>query len=95
VPLQAPAHEHLRRRFQLAPQILLPLACPLAPLPFARHADKGVAEQQMPSLQQGGTRWRRARQEVLRTIKLNCSRARAAAPLASHPPAAVHADGVS
>jgi hypothetical protein len=86
--------------FQLAPQVLLPLACPLAPFPLpVGHGDEGVAQQlQMPSLQQGGTRWRPARGEVPRTIQLNCPRARAAAPLASHPPAAVvhdHVDGVS
>jgi hypothetical protein len=43
---------------------------------------------QMLSLQQGGTRWRPARKEVIRaairTIKLDCPRARTAAALASH-----------
>ena len=49
---------------------LLPLACPLTsfPLPVG-HADESVAHpKQMPSLQQGGTRWRPAREEVRRTI---------------------------
>ena len=41
----------------------------------------------MPSLQQVGTRWRPAREAVRRTINLHCPRARAAAPLTSHPPA--------
>ena len=43
---------------QLAPQVLLPLACPLAPFPLpVGHGDEGVAKQlQMPSLQQGVTR---------------------------------------
>ena len=89
---------------QLVPQVLLPLACPLAPFPLpVGHGDEGVAQQQeVPSLQQGGTRWRPAREEVRRTIKLHCPRARAADPLASHPPSAVvhmsmedHVDGVS
>jgi hypothetical protein len=41
---------------QLALQILLPLACPLAPAPLPWHADESVAQHlQMPSLQQGGT----------------------------------------
>ena len=93
---------------QLVPQVLLPLACRLAPFPLpVGHGDQGVAQQQkVPSLQQGGTRWRPAREEVRRTIELHCPRARAAAPLASHPPAAVvsglgmegddmHVDGVS
>ena len=63
-------------RTQLAPQILLPLACPpaLVPLPVG-HAHESVAQQlQMPSLQQGGTRWRPARKEVRRTVKLHCPR---------------------
>jgi hypothetical protein len=56
----------LRRRFQLAPHILLPLACPLV----VGHADEDVAQQlQMQSIQQGGTRWRPVRKDVLRTIK--------------------------
>ncbi len=76
---------------KLALQILLPLACPLAPAPLpVGHADESVAQKlQMPSLQQGGTRWRLARKEVMRTIKLDCPRARAAASLASHPQGAV------
>ena len=39
-------------RAQLAPQMLLPLACPIAlvPLPVG-HAHESVAQQQMPSLQ--------------------------------------------
>ena len=45
---------------------------------------------QMPSLEQGGTSWRRAREQVRRTIKLHCPRAHAAAPLASHPPPLQH-----
>jgi len=59
---------------QLVPQVLLPLACPLAPFPLpVGHGDQGVAQQQkVPSLQQGGTRWRPAREEVRRTIKLHC-----------------------
>jgi hypothetical protein len=70
---------------QLAPQVLLPLACPLAPFPLpVGHGDEGVAQElQVPSLQQGGTRWRPAREEVRRTIELHYPR------LASHPPAAV------
>ena len=68
------------------------------PLPVG-HGDESVTKQlQMPSCQQGGTRWRPAREEVRRTIKLDCPCARAAAPLASLPPAAVvhdHVDGVS
>jgi len=57
--------------FQFAPQVLLPLACPFAPFPLpVGHGDEDVAQQlQMPSLQQGGTRWRPALEEVSRTIK--------------------------
>ena len=57
---------------QLAPQVLLPPTCPLAPFPLpVGHGDEGVAQQlQMPSLQQGVTRWRPPLEEVQRTIKL-------------------------
>ena len=83
---------------QLALQILLPLVRPLAPAPLpVGHADESVAQQhEMSSLQQVGTRWRPARKEVIRTIELDCPRARAAAALASHPQGAAvheHVDG--
>jgi hypothetical protein len=67
---------HLRRCFQLAPRILFPLACALAPAPLPiGNADDSVAQQlQIPSLQQGGTRWRPARKEVPRPVKLHCPR---------------------
>ena len=65
---------------------LLPLACPLTsfPLPVG-HADESVPHpKQMPSLQHGGTRWRPAREEVRRTIKLHCPRLPLTATLASN-----------
>ena len=53
---------HLHRCSQLAPQILLPLACSLAPGPLpVGHADDSVAQHmQVASFQQSGTRWRLA-----------------------------------
>jgi len=72
-------------RAQLAPQILLPLACSLAPGPLpVGHADDRVAQHmQMPSLQQGGTRWRPARKEVPKPVKLHCPHLPSTVPLTS------------
>ena len=51
---------------KLEPKVLLPLDWPLTRVPLpVWHADERVAQQlQMPSFEQGGTRWRPARQEV-------------------------------
>jgi hypothetical protein len=59
--------------------------CSLSPAPPpVGHADESVAHQlQMPSLQQGGTRWRPVRKEVPRPV--NCPRTPPAAPLPTHP----------
>ena len=56
-----------------APSLLL-RCCSLSPGPLhpshsQGHADQGVAQKfQMPSLQQGGTRWRPARKEVRESV---------------------------
>jgi hypothetical protein len=58
----------------------LPLRyCSLSPAPLhpshslVGHADDSVAQQlQMPSLQQGGTRWHPASKEVRRPVKTHC-----------------------
>jgi hypothetical protein len=75
---------------QLAPQVLLPLGSRTACTQVG-HGDEGVAQQcwatpRCRTVQQGGTCcWSPAREEVRRTIKLRRQRARASAPLASHP----------